>query len=52
MEDDIMLRELTVRENLMHSAMVRLPRDWTRRQIRHWVDGAFHSIKSLTTRYH
>jgi ABC-type multidrug transport system ATPase subunit len=32
-QDDIMLRELTVWDNLMFSAKVRLPREWTREQL-------------------
>jgi ABC-type multidrug transport system ATPase subunit len=33
-----MLRELTVREILMHSAQMRLPRSWSARQISRKVD--------------
>lgn len=32
-QDDIMLRELTVYENILHSANVRLPPDWTSSEI-------------------
>mmetsp|Transcript_59762 Transcript_59762/g.146702 ORF Transcript_59762/g.146702 Transcript_59762/m.146702 type:complete len:251 (-) Transcript_59762:3446-4198(-) len=31
-QEDIMLRELTVEENIRHSAFMRLPADWTRKQ--------------------
>ncbi|KAJ3216060.1 hypothetical protein HK099_006078 [Clydaea vesicula] len=37
-QEDVMLRELTVRDILMHSARMRLPADWTFKQIREKVD--------------
>lgn len=37
-QDDIVLPELTVRENILHSARVRLPRRWTDAEIRTHVD--------------
>lgn len=33
-QDDIMLRELSIREILMHSARMRLPREWKYPQVR------------------
>ncbi|KAI8838265.1 hypothetical protein BJ741DRAFT_601981 [Chytriomyces cf. hyalinus JEL632] len=37
-QEDIMLRELTVRENIYHSARVRLPKSWTNAQVSTYVD--------------
>ncbi|KAJ3071440.1 hypothetical protein HDU98_005334 [Podochytrium sp. JEL0797] len=37
-QEDIMLREMTVRENIYHSARVRLPRSWTHVQVSKFVD--------------
>ncbi|KAJ3096579.1 hypothetical protein HDU97_005753 [Phlyctochytrium planicorne] len=37
-QEDTMLTELTVRENILHSARVRLPRDWTEAEIEDHVD--------------
>jgi ABC-type multidrug transport system ATPase subunit len=37
-QEDIMYRELTVRENLLHSARIRLPRSWTSCEIEKHVD--------------
>jgi ABC-type multidrug transport system ATPase subunit len=37
-QDDIVLPELTVRENILHSARIRLPRTWTDNEIQHHVD--------------
>jgi ABC-type multidrug transport system ATPase subunit len=37
-QDDIVLPELTVRENILHSARIRLPRTWTDSEIQHHVD--------------
>ncbi|KAL6718956.1 hypothetical protein ACLMJK_003191 [Lecanora helva] len=37
-QDDIVLSELTVRENLLHSARIRLPSDWDDSQIQEHVD--------------
>ncbi|KAJ3403156.1 hypothetical protein HDU80_004429 [Chytriomyces hyalinus] len=37
-QEDIMLRELTVRENIYHSARVRLPKSWTSAQVSTYVD--------------
>ncbi len=37
-QDDIVLPELTVRENIMHSARIRLPSNWNETQIQKHVD--------------
>jgi ABC-type multidrug transport system ATPase subunit len=37
-QDDIVLPELTVRENILHSARIRLPANWTDKEIQHHVD--------------
>ncbi|KAJ3341497.1 hypothetical protein HDU83_006587 [Entophlyctis luteolus] len=37
-QDDVMLRELTVREVIHYSARTRLPRDWTVKQVDELVD--------------
>lgn len=37
-QDDIVLPELTVRENILHSARIRLPADWEENQIQTHVD--------------
>lgn len=37
-QDDVVLPELTVRENLLHSARVRLPRPWTESEFQTHID--------------
>ncbi|KAI8896887.1 P-loop containing nucleoside triphosphate hydrolase protein [Globomyces pollinis-pini] len=37
-QEDIMHRELTVRENILHSARIRLPKGWTNSEIEEHVD--------------
>jgi ABC-type multidrug transport system ATPase subunit len=37
-QDDIVLPELTVRENILHSARIRMPSDWTDHEIQEHVD--------------
>lgn len=37
-QDDIVLPELTVRENILHSARIRLPCTWEEGEIQHHVD--------------
>lgn len=37
-QEDIMHKELTVRENILHSARVRLPKSWTPLEIETFVD--------------
>lgn len=37
-QDDIVLPELTVRENILHSARIRLPCTWKEDEIQHHVD--------------
>ncbi|KAJ3115525.1 hypothetical protein HDU96_000472 [Phlyctochytrium bullatum] len=43
-QEDIMLRELTVREVVLHSARVRLPRSWTSKQIEDHVDNVLKAL--------
>ncbi|KAJ3123862.1 hypothetical protein HK101_006267, partial [Irineochytrium annulatum] len=43
-QEDIMLRELTVREVVLHSARVRLPRTWTTKQIEDHVDNVLKAL--------
>ncbi|KAF2013083.1 hypothetical protein BU24DRAFT_264171 [Aaosphaeria arxii CBS 175.79] len=43
-QDDIVLPELTVRENILHSALIRLPKGWTRREIEEHVDTLIHCL--------
>ncbi|KAJ3416423.1 hypothetical protein HDV05_001581 [Chytridiales sp. JEL 0842] len=38
-QEDIMLRELTVRENIAHSARVRLPASWSSTETEAFIDG-------------
>ncbi|KAJ3256453.1 hypothetical protein HDU77_003139 [Chytriomyces hyalinus] len=44
-QEDIMLQELTVKENVLHSARVRLPRSWTAKQVNHHVDNVLKALK-------
>ncbi|KAJ3312242.1 hypothetical protein HDV04_003285 [Boothiomyces sp. JEL0838] len=37
-QEDVMIRQLTVRDVLTHSARIRLPRSWTEEDIRSYVD--------------
>ncbi|CZR59382.1 related to ABC transporter protein (ATP-binding-cassette protein) [Phialocephala subalpina] len=37
-QDDIVLPEMTVRENILHSARIRLPANWSNSEIEHHVD--------------
>ena len=39
-----MVRELTVRENLLHSARIQLPRTWSTQQIEEHVDSIIDSL--------
>ncbi|ORY42612.1 hypothetical protein BCR33DRAFT_851654 [Rhizoclosmatium globosum] len=44
-QEDVMLRELTVRENILHSARVRLPRNWSTKKIQNHVDNVLTTLK-------
>jgi ABC-type multidrug transport system ATPase subunit len=44
-QDDIMLRELTVREIILYSARVRLPRDWNNKEVEQHVDNVIQLLK-------
>ena len=39
-----MIRELTVRQNILHSARIRLPKDWTQQQISDHVDNVLREL--------
>ncbi|KAJ3202527.1 hypothetical protein HDU67_000462 [Dinochytrium kinnereticum] len=44
-QEDIMLRELTVREVVLHSARIRLPGSWSSKQIEDHVDNVLKALK-------
>lgn len=44
-QEDIMLRELTVRQNMMHSARVRLPSSWSAEEVGKYVDDLLVALK-------
>ena len=44
-QEDVMHRELTVRENILHSARIRLPSSWTESQIQEHVDAVLQILK-------
>ncbi|KAJ1555412.1 hypothetical protein HK405_001966, partial [Cladochytrium tenue] len=44
-QDDVMLKELTVREVITYSARIRLPRDWTTKQVKQHVDAILKVLK-------
>lgn len=44
-QEDIMLRELTVEENIRHSAFMRLPAEWTRKQKLQRVEAVMESLE-------
>ncbi|KAJ3354135.1 hypothetical protein HDU83_005741 [Entophlyctis luteolus] len=43
-QDDIMIPELTVRENLMYSARVRLPQSWSNKDVEDHVDALLKAL--------
>ncbi|TPX35033.1 hypothetical protein SmJEL517_g02426 [Synchytrium microbalum] len=43
-QEDIMLREMTVRENILHSARTRLPNNWTQEEIEGYVDAILEAL--------
>ncbi|TPX72646.1 hypothetical protein SpCBS45565_g00404 [Spizellomyces sp. 'palustris'] len=43
-QEDIMLRELTVRENILHAARVKLPSDWTNEEVSSYADGVVEAL--------
>ncbi|KAJ3273175.1 hypothetical protein HDV01_004690 [Terramyces sp. JEL0728] len=43
-QDDIMYRELTVRENILHSARIRSPSSWTNTEIEAHVDAVLDTL--------
>ena len=44
-QDDIVLPELTVRENILHSARIRLPADWSNQAISNHVDSLIECLE-------
>jgi ABC-type multidrug transport system ATPase subunit len=43
-QDDVMLHELTVRENIAYSARIRLPRSWSTKEIEQFVDAILEAL--------
>ncbi|KAJ3101513.1 hypothetical protein HDU96_009963 [Phlyctochytrium bullatum] len=43
-QDDVMLRELSVRDNIRHAARIRLPKSWTAGQIEAYVDNVLRAL--------
>jgi ABC-type multidrug transport system ATPase subunit len=43
-QDDVMHNELTVRENILHSARIRLPSNWTAKDIEDHVDNVLEAL--------
>jgi len=43
-QEDIMIRELTVRENILHSARIRLPASWTKQEIEEFTDAVIDAL--------
>ena len=43
-QEDIMLREMTVRETITHSANIRLPKHWTKDERKHYVDAVIMNL--------
>ena len=43
-QEDVMYRELTVRENILHSARIRAPKSWTAKQVEEHVDSVIEAL--------
>ncbi|KAJ3039199.1 hypothetical protein HDV00_012522 [Rhizophlyctis rosea] len=43
-QEDVMLREMTVRENILHAARVKLPADWTSTEIETYADAIIEAL--------
>ncbi|TPX55433.1 hypothetical protein PhCBS80983_g05319 [Powellomyces hirtus] len=43
-QEDVMLRELTVRENILHAARVKLPSAWTNKEIEDYTEAVIASL--------
>ncbi|KAL7748707.1 hypothetical protein RI367_005860 [Sorochytrium milnesiophthora] len=43
-QEDVMMRELTVRENILHAARIKLPADWTDREVTEYVDAVIAAL--------
>lgn len=44
-QDDVMLSELTVRENVLYSARTRLPRSWSAKEVVAFVDACLECLE-------
>ncbi|KAJ3344621.1 hypothetical protein HDU83_005006 [Entophlyctis luteolus] len=44
-QDDVMLHDLTVFENVIHSARIRLPRRWSRSRVFQFVNNILHALQ-------
>jgi ABC-type multidrug transport system ATPase subunit len=44
-QEDTMLKELTVRENLLHSARIRAPSSWTEADCQAYIDALMRALK-------
>ncbi|KAI8908049.1 hypothetical protein EDD86DRAFT_239760 [Gorgonomyces haynaldii] len=44
-QEDIMLRELTVRENMLHACRIRAPSHWTDAEIQAYIDALLRALK-------
>ncbi|KAK0634223.1 hypothetical protein B0T14DRAFT_416812 [Immersiella caudata] len=44
-QDDVVSSELTVRENILHSARIRLPRSWTKHDVHAHVDAVIECLE-------
>ncbi|KAJ3032614.1 hypothetical protein HDU99_010912, partial [Rhizoclosmatium hyalinum] len=44
-QDDIMIPELTVRENILYSARIRLPQTWSNKEVEDHVDSLLKALK-------
>ncbi|KAI9102428.1 hypothetical protein DFS34DRAFT_390951 [Phlyctochytrium arcticum] len=50
-QEDIMLRELTVRENILHAARVKLPTSWTKAETEAYTDAVVDALNLTGVRH-
>lgn len=50
-QDDVLVPECTVRENIMHSAMIRLPRTWNNTQRTEYVDALLSCLNLIEVQH-
>ncbi|KAJ3033261.1 hypothetical protein HDV00_006551 [Rhizophlyctis rosea] len=43
-QEDVMLRDLTVRENILHSARIRLPASWSSKDVEDYTDAVINAL--------